>query len=69
MGRETVLSVIALVLVWVSVDLFLKKGFHRKDADNRKRGSDLLALTFIVLLTGAVVFLAVGDWLTILFDG
>jgi len=67
--REIVLTLIALVLVWVCVDLFKKSDFRRKDVNARKRGSDLLAFTFIALLTGAFVFLAVGTWLSILFGG
>ena len=61
MIREIVISVIAVVLVWVCIDLI---AFRRRNVNARMRGSDLLAFTFIVLLTGAFVFIAVGSWLT-----
>jgi hypothetical protein len=68
-AREIVLSLIALALVWVCIDLYRKSDFWLKHGDPRKRGTDLLGFTFIALLTGALVFLAVGYWLDILFSG
>lgn len=59
--RQIVISVIAVVLVWVCIDLV---AFRRRNVNARTSGSDLLAFTFIVLLTGAFVFIAVGSWLT-----